>query len=105
MSVCVCVCAHTVLWGEERGLGARGVFGPRGHQLDGPYVLVSQLSQTRLSVLDHLLNGCVLVKGLGYLSLAETDKQNRNCDKEQQCCNCKNKFDSRAGEISNNRII
>lgn len=73
--ICVstCLCVNTMLGGEERGLGAWWVFRPGGHQLDGPHVFVGQLPQTGLPVLDHLLNGCMLLKRFHYLGLAERE--------------------------------
>lgn len=69
----------TMLGGEEWGLGARGVFLPRGHELDRSNMFISQLPQTSLSVLDHLLHHCMLVKRLPYLGLTDQDKDTEEC--------------------------
>lgn len=52
--MCVFVC--TMLGGEERRLGACWVFRLGGHELDWSHMFVSQLPQTGLSILDHLLH-------------------------------------------------
>ncbi len=72
--MCVCLCVSTVLGGEERGLGALWVFRPGGHQLDRSHMFVSQLPETSLSVLDHLLHCCMLLKRFLYLSLTDREK-------------------------------
>ena len=63
-----------MLWGEEWGLRAWWVFRSGGHQLDRSHMFVSQLLQTSLSVLDHLLHCCVLFKRFLNLSLTERHK-------------------------------
>lgn len=74
--MCVFVC--TMLGGEERRLGACWVLRPRGHQLDRSHMFVSQLPQTGLSVLDHLLHRYMLLKCFPNLGLPETDEHGRN---------------------------
>lgn len=64
-----------MLGGEEWGLGARWVFGPRGHQLDRSHVFVGQLPEGSLSVLDHLLHRCMLLKRFPYLGLTERERE------------------------------
>ena len=65
----------TMLGGEEGGLGARWVFGPRGHQLDRSHVFVGQLPERSLSVLDHLLHRGMLLKRFPYLGLTESERE------------------------------
>lgn len=74
--LCVCVC--TMLGGEERGLGAWWVFRPGGHQLDRSHMFVSQLPKTSLSVLDHLLHCCMLLKRFPYLGLTGPGKNTQS---------------------------
>lgn len=65
----------TVFRGEEWGLGSRCVFRPGGHQLYRSHMFISQLPQTSLAVLDHLLHYCMLLKCFDYLSLRERQTQ------------------------------
>lgn len=74
LCICVCLCC-TVLGGEERGLGAWRVFRPWGHQLDRSNVFIGQLPQGSLSVLDHLLHCCMLLKCFPNLDLTETERE------------------------------
>lgn len=63
-----------MLGGEYWRFGARWVLSTRGHQLDRSDVFVGQLPQTSLSVLDHLLHRCVLLKRFIYLPLTDENK-------------------------------
>lgn len=63
-----------MLGGEERGLGAWWVFRPGSHQLDRSDVFIGQLPQTSLTVLDHLLHCCMLLKRFPDLGLTERER-------------------------------
>lgn len=63
-----------MLGGEEWGLGAWWVFRPGGHQLDWSDMFISQLSQTSLTVLDHLLHRSMFLKCFQDLILTERNK-------------------------------
>lgn len=75
-SLCMCICVLcTMLGGEEWRFGAGWVFWPGGHQLDGSHVFISQLPERSLSILYHLLHGCMLLKCFPNLSLKQGQRR------------------------------